>query len=60
MHHEAGKGDAPRKTKNDVAYSEGWERIFGSKRKEHLKEKSNDDDTNGGVSRPTSRKESNL
>lgn len=28
MAHEAGKGDAPRKTRSDGAYHEGWERIF--------------------------------
>lgn len=28
MAFEAGKGDAPRKTRDDGAYHEGWERIF--------------------------------
>lgn len=32
MAHEAGKGDAPRKARDDKAYSEGWDRIFGAKR----------------------------
>lgn len=30
---EAGKGSAPRKAKDDKAYNEGWDRIFGSKQK---------------------------
>jgi hypothetical protein len=29
MAHEAGKGDAPRKTADPKKYAEGWERIFG-------------------------------
>jgi len=29
MTHEAGKGDAPRKTADPKKYAEGWERIFG-------------------------------
>lgn len=32
MAHETGKGDAPRKARDDKAYSEGWDRIFGAKR----------------------------
>ena len=28
MAHEAGKGDSPRKSRDDVAYATGWDRIF--------------------------------
>jgi len=31
MAHEAGKGDAPRKTADPKKYAEGWERVFGRK-----------------------------
>ena len=31
MYSEAGKGSAPRKGRNDSAYAEGWDRIFGAK-----------------------------
>lgn len=31
MASEAGKGSAPRKARDDKAYSSGWDRIFGSK-----------------------------
>jgi hypothetical protein len=30
--HEAGKGDAPRKGRDEKAYAEGWSRIFGPKK----------------------------
>ena len=30
--YEAGKGDAPRKVRDEKAYSEGWSRIFGPKK----------------------------
>ncbi len=45
---EAGKGDAPRKQQDQKAYEEGWDRIFGSRKKEKpikeepLKEHEND------------------
>lgn len=29
---EAGKGSAPRKNRDDLAYSEGWDRIFATKK----------------------------
>ena len=28
---EAGKGSAPRKARDDKAYANGWDRIFGAK-----------------------------
>ncbi len=31
---EAGKGSAPRKNRDDLAYSEGWDRIFATKKKQ--------------------------
>lgn len=31
---EAGKGSAPRKNRDDLAYAEGWERIFAMKKEE--------------------------
>lgn len=34
---EAGKGSAPRKNRDDLAYSEGWERIFATKRNQEQK-----------------------
>ncbi len=37
MAHEAGKGDAPRKTRDDNAYSDGWDRIFGANRAKETK-----------------------
>ena len=45
---EAGKGDSPRKKQDKKAYDDGWDRIFGSKKKEKpvkeepLKEDEND------------------
>lgn len=35
---EAGKGSAPRKNRDDLAYAEGWERIFATKRKQEQKQ----------------------
>ena len=31
MAHDAGKGDAPRKTADPKKYAEVWERVFGRK-----------------------------
>lgn len=31
---EAGKGSAPRKNRDDKAYNDGWDRIFGKKPKD--------------------------
>lgn len=31
---EAGKGSAPRKNRDDLAYAEGWGRIFAMKKEE--------------------------
>lgn len=41
-HSEAGKGSGPRKMRDDNAYSEGHERIFGKRKKEREEEKSLD------------------
>ena len=45
---DGGKGSAPRKQQDKEAYDDGWDRIFGSKKKEKpikeepLKEDEND------------------
>jgi len=48
-HHEAGKGSAPRKQQDKAAYDEGWDRIFGKKKKEDGTERKdqNDNKQNG-------------
>lgn len=35
---EAGKGSAPRKKRDDDAYSKGWDAIFGGNKKQKLTE----------------------
>lgn len=35
---EAGKGSKPRKQQDQDAFSSGWDRIFGSKKKSEQKE----------------------
>ena len=37
MASEAGKGSAPRKARDDKAYANGWDRIFGSKSNQEKK-----------------------
>lgn len=49
MAHEAGKGDAPRKARDDKAYSEGWERIFGAN---HGKAKGSNEDKGSEAKEP--------
>lgn len=39
---EAGKGSGPRKMRDDGAYSEGYDRIFGKRKKDREQEKSLD------------------
>lgn len=37
MASEAGKGSAPRKARDDKAYANGWDRIFGTKSSQEKK-----------------------
>lgn len=37
MASEAGKGSAPRKARDDKAYANGWDRIFGAKSNQEKK-----------------------
>lgn len=39
MTNEAGKGDAPRKNQDQKAYENGWDRIFGQKKKDQEEKK---------------------
>lgn len=44
---DGGKGSAPRKQRDDEAFRQAWERIFGNKRKQAEEQKQKEDRQNG-------------